>query len=111
MLLHLLQAIDKATAIQMAVSFTRMSGLRLITNALEEALVRKVPFEFLTSDYLDVTEPSALRRLMLLHEAGADVRIHACHNGGAFHTKAYVFIRNDRRALPLSAPATCLKAH
>jgi HKD family nuclease len=111
LLLHLLQAIDKATAIQMAVSFTRMSGLRLITNALEEALVRKVPFEFLTSDYLDVTEPSALRRLMLLHEAGADVRIHACHNGGAFHTKAYVFIRNDRRALPLSAPATCLKAH
>ncbi|ACN17035.1 HsdR3 [Desulforapulum autotrophicum HRM2] len=96
---HLLQAIDKATAIQMAVSFTRMSGLRLISSALEEALARKVPFEFLTSDYLDVTEPAALRRLMLLHEAGADVRIHACHNGGAFHTKAYIFIRNDREGI------------
>ena len=84
---------------QMVVSFTRNSGLRLISSALEEALARDVPFQFLTSDYLDVTEPAALRRLMLLQEAGADVRIHSSHKGGAFHPKAYIFIRNDKEGV------------
>ncbi|SFL04819.1 phospholipase D-like domain-containing protein [Azotobacter beijerinckii] len=50
----------------------------------------------LTSDYLDVTDPDALRRLMLLQEQGAQVRIFECA-GGSFHLKAYLFAGQDEQ--------------
>ncbi|MFC1524023.1 DEAD/DEAH box helicase family protein [Thermodesulfobacteriota bacterium] len=96
---HLLRAIDSATTIRIAVAFTSLSGLRLIIGALEDALSRQVPLEFLTSDYLDVTEPDALRRLMLLKDAGGVVKVHAWGNSVPFHPKAYIFIQNKNDGL------------
>ena len=88
---HLLKAIDEATSIQIAVAFTLQSGLRLVFDALADALARQVSLQFLTSDYLDVTEPAALRRLLLLQDAGGSVRLYASTLGGPFHPKAYIF--------------------
>ena len=43
-----------------------------------------------TSDYLDVTDPDALRLLILLQELGAQVRVFET-KGSSFHMKAYLF--------------------
>ena len=45
-----------------------------------------------TSDYLDVTDPEAMRLLMLLQEQGAQVRVFET-SGSSFHMKAYLFAR------------------
>ncbi|AEY00886.1 DEAD-box ATP dependent DNA helicase [Oceanimonas sp. GK1] len=95
LLTPLLEAINrtgKGSAITMAVSFIRQSGLSLLQDALSEALGRGVELRVLTSDYLDVTEPVALRELMLLVERGADVRIYQSSGEAGFHLKSYLFI-------------------
>jgi hypothetical protein len=47
-----------------------------------------------TSDYLDVTDPEALRSLMLLQDDGAQVRVYESA-GSSFHMKAYLFATQD----------------
>lgn len=79
--------------IGIAVSFIRHSGWRLLHNALLEALDRGVTLQIVTSDYLDVTEPMALREMMLLAERGACVRIYESANNAGFHLKSYLFIQ------------------
>lgn len=69
----LIQAINYAQEIEVAVSFVRNSGYRLLSGALIDALERGATIRLLTSDYLNVTEPTALRSLMLLKERGADI--------------------------------------
>jgi superfamily II DNA or RNA helicase len=85
-------AILKAKKIEIAVAFIKSSGLELIFPALEEAVTeRGASLCVLTSDYLDVTNPQALRQLMLLAERGADVRLFATTGNQSFHLKAYIF--------------------
>ncbi len=91
----LINAINSAQRIDMTVSFIRQSGLRLLQDALVDALDRGVKIRILTSDYLNVTEPLALRHLLLLHEAGADVRVFETRGQYAFHMKAYIFTFAD----------------
>ena len=65
-LTQILSAIYKAEEIELAVAFIKSSGLELIFTALSDAVtIRKVRLTVLTSDYLDVTDPQALRQLML----------------------------------------------
>ena len=52
----------------------------------------------LTSDYLDITDPEALRLLLLLQERGAEVRVYSTQEG-SFHLKAYIFARQDEQLL------------
>jgi superfamily II DNA or RNA helicase len=90
------RAILNATEIEIAVSFIKSSGLELIFGDIEAALLsdRNVNLTLLTSDYLCVTEPRALRKLMLLAERGADIRIHQASHGSSFHLKAYIFVHS-----------------
>ena len=86
-------AIHQADEIELAVAFVRSSGLELLFDALTSALTdRQARLRILTSDYLDVTEPGALRRLMLLAERGADVRVFEAGEG-TFHLKTYICVR------------------
>lgn len=97
---QLRQSIARADEIDFAVSFVKTTGLRLLLPDLEDALSRDekqsrpaARVRILTSDYLDITDPEALRLLSLLQERGAKVRIHtasASANRG-FHMKAYLF--------------------
>ena len=60
-------AIHQATSIEMAVSFIKSSVLSLIYDALAEAVERPdTRISILTSDYLGITDPQALRDLSLL---------------------------------------------
>lgn len=91
---HLSEAMSRATEVDLAVAFIKTTGLRLLLPDLQAALDqgegRRV--RVLTSDYLDITDPEALRLLLLLQEQGAEVRVFATA-GSSFHLKAYVFAR------------------
>lgn len=96
---HLSQAMARATEMDIAVAFIKTTGIRLLLPDLLAALQptaesissnRRV--RVLTSDYLDVTDPEALRLLMLLQGQGGDVRVYETQ-GTSFHLKAYVFAK------------------
>lgn len=92
---HLLHAIELASSIEVAVSFVQPSGLALLFEPLHEALERGAQLQLLTSDYLDITHPQALRQLLILAERGADIRVFECDGQTAFHLKSYIFTRYD----------------
>src|SRR5690554_3816900 len=90
---HLCASINKASEIDMAVAFVKSTGLKLLLPDLLSALGRdELParVRVLTSDYMDITDPEALRSLMLLQERGAQVRVYESA-GSSFHLKAYIF--------------------
>lgn len=98
---QLSRAAAQATEIDIAVAFIKTTGLRLLIADLRGALAsdkgRAGPparLRVLTSDYLDVTDPEALRLLLLLQEEGAQVRVFEAGEG-SFHLKAYLFARLD----------------
>ena len=92
---RLIAAINQAAEIEMAVAFIRQTGLALLFDALADALQRNVPVRILTGDYLFLTDPQALRTLMLLKEAGANVRVYCTQQATSFHMKAYIFVRQE----------------
>ena len=61
---HLLPHIQQAHAVDIAVSFMLDSGVRLLLPHLQELLKRGGQLRLVAGDYLDVTDPSALRRLL-----------------------------------------------
>lgn len=98
---HLCAAISQADEIDLAVAFIKTTGLRLLLPDLRAALTHQegeakdgtrapVRLRVVTSDYLDVTDPEALRLLMLLKELGAQIRVFESA-GSSFHMKAYLF--------------------
>ena len=102
---HLSQAMARATEIDIAVAFIKTTGIRLLMPDLLAALlppgesggpVRRV--RVLTSDYLDVTDPEALRLLLLLQDQGGEVRVYVTQ-GTSFHLKAYVFAKSSANEL------------
>jgi superfamily II DNA or RNA helicase/HKD family nuclease/SOS-response transcriptional repressor LexA len=98
---HLSSAINRASDVDFAVAFIKTTGLRLLLPDLHDALGRDkgaphppARVRVLTSDYLDVTDPEALRLLMLLQEQGAQVKVYESA-GSSFHLKAYLFAQFD----------------
>lgn len=94
---QLRQAIAQATEIDLAVSFVKTAGFRLLLPDLKAALgidePRALPparLRVVTSDYLGITDPEALRLLLLLQEQGASVRVFEA-GSTSFHMKAYLF--------------------
>ncbi|GEM79587.1 DEAD/DEAH box helicase family protein [Vibrio superstes] len=100
LLQQLLHAINHANEIDIAVSFIRDSGLRLLLPALQEAIERSnnndsfLKIRVLTSDYLGITDPIALRSLMALVSPKIEVKIFEAKNH-SFHMKSYIFVRSD----------------
>jgi len=75
---HLSRAFGHANQIDFAVAFVKVTGLRLLMSDLLAALEAagdgappRCRVRILTSDYLDVTDPEALRLMLLLRERGA----------------------------------------
>ncbi|MFN7692684.1 MAG: DEAD/DEAH box helicase family protein, partial [Rubrivivax sp.] len=92
---HLSEAMSRATEVGLAVSFIRKTGLDLLLPDLQAVLSSQPgrSVRVLTSDYLDITDPAALRMLLLLQEQGAEVRVFETGNKSSFHLKAYIFAR------------------
>lgn len=90
---RLLQDLGQARAIDIAVAFVTQSGLDRLLPHLDDLVTRGGRLRFLTGDYLGVTDPGALRRLLDLESAesgNADLRIFECSDELGFHPKAYL---------------------
>ncbi|WP_066014546.1 DUF3427 domain-containing protein [Endozoicomonas atrinae] len=72
------------------VSFIRSSGLQLLLSPLEYFRQRGKKGRILTSVYMNITEPSALRKL--IEQPHIETRVYSAGRE-SFHTKAYLFER------------------
>jgi HKD family nuclease len=87
---HLVLHMDRADTCDIAVSFLLDSGARRIVEHLKDFLARRGRARVLVGDYLDVTEPVALRRLSDL-QGNLSLRVYQSQRG-AFHLKSYAFL-------------------
>lgn len=97
---HLSEAFTRATQADLAVAFIKTTGLRLLLPDLGSMVDAGASHRVrvLTSDYLDITDPEALRLLLLLQERGAEVRVYTTQEG-SFHLKTYIFARQEEQML------------
>lgn len=96
---HLVRHIDDAVAVDIAVAFIMESGSRLLLPHLKDLLQRGGRLRFIAGDYLDVTDPSALRHFLDLQ---GDVRRLVFETGReSFHLKSWVFHRQDGHGLAI----------
>ncbi len=96
---RLKQEIERAEEIKINVSFIRESGAYLISRDLKKQALQGADIKILTSDYLNITEPSAL--YLLQNELGrlADIRICSYGDEIAYHPKAYFITTPDHKIL------------
>jgi superfamily II DNA or RNA helicase/diadenosine tetraphosphate (Ap4A) HIT family hydrolase len=88
LLLHLVGHLDRARNLDVAVAFTMESGVQLVEEHFRDLLDRGGRIRMVTGDYLGVTQPEALLRLMDLQ---GDIRLRVFQSGGrSFHPKAYL---------------------
>ncbi|MBA2960543.1 MULTISPECIES: DUF3427 domain-containing protein [Ramlibacter] len=94
---HLSEAFTWATEVALAVAFVKATGLRLLLPDLQSLLRAGANrrLRILTSDYLDITDPQALRLLLLLQQQGAEVRVYTTQ-ASSFHLKAYIFAKVEK---------------
>ena len=97
---HLRAHLATAVRVDIAVAFTLESGLARIDEHLKDVVRRGGQLRILTGDYLDLTEPNALLRLLDLaalatHDAGT-VELRVFETAGvSFHPKAYIVQLSD----------------
>lgn len=91
---ELKKCINNAEEIYMNVSFIRDSGLKLLIEDLRKAKEQGKKIKILTSDYMQVTEPNALYRLLDFD----GVKIFDNKEHISFHSKAYMFKYKDNSA-------------
>ena len=82
------KGIDQADSVDLAIAFAMDSGVRLIEPWFRDLLQRGGRLRIVVGDYMDVTEPAALRRLSDLE--GASVFVFET-GAGSFHPKAWLF--------------------
>lgn len=88
---HLVELLDQASAVDIAVAFTMQSGVNLIFLHLQDVLDRGGRVRILTGDYLGISEPNALR---LLCDLTGDVQVKVYEAGSiSFHPKSYILYR------------------
>ena len=92
---HLVLHMDQADTCDIAVSFLLDSGARLYRRTSQGLPRRGGRARVLVSDYLDVTEPIALRRLADL-EGNLSLKVYETQTKG-FHLKSYIFLNGVRR--------------
>jgi superfamily II DNA or RNA helicase len=79
---------------QISVAFITMSGITPLLQTLKELERRKIPGEILTTNYLNFSEPRALKKLNELRNITLkmyDVEA----SGDGFHTKGYIFKKDE----------------
>jgi superfamily II DNA or RNA helicase/HKD family nuclease/diadenosine tetraphosphate (Ap4A) HIT family hydrolase len=90
---ELKRELETATDVDIAVAFVVPSGLEQLLPSLEALLARGGALRVVTGDYLDFTEPAALRQLLDLRleypAARFELRVFVSA-GTSFHPKAYV---------------------
>jgi superfamily II DNA or RNA helicase/diadenosine tetraphosphate (Ap4A) HIT family hydrolase len=90
---HLIAHLDDAKAVDIAVAFTMESGVRMISEHLRDVLDTGGRVRIVTGDYLGVTQPEALLRLLDL-QGNIQVRIFEC-GSLSFHPKTYIVVNHQ----------------
>lgn len=96
---HLVRHIDDACSVDIAVAFIMESGARLLIPHLRDLLARGGRLRFITGDYLDVTDPSALRQLLDL-EGEVDRFVFEAGTQ-SFHLKSWIFHHKDGQGIAI----------
>lgn len=94
---ELFNSIKNCKSFIFSVAFINYSGLQLLLKAINEANIKGVKGKIITSDYLNFTEPKAIRKLMEFENI--ETKIYLQHTNGGFHTKAYIFEFDDKYRL------------
>ena len=88
---HLVELLDQASAVDIAVAFTMQSGVNLLLLHLQDVLDRGGRVRILTGDYLGISEPNGLR---LLCDLSGDIQVRVYEAGSiSFHPKSYIRYR------------------
>lgn len=83
-------ASSKADRIDAAVSFVRLSGIRLLLDQLKELTQKGIPVRIICGSYLGITEPAALQ--VLFHDLGPGAEIRLFNDPSvSFHPKCWIF--------------------
>jgi HKD family nuclease len=85
-LTSLLRELENCTEFFISVAFVTASGVATIINKLKELEEKKVTGKILVSQYLNFTQPEALKRLAKFNNI--ELRIATTGN---FHSKGYIF--------------------
>ena len=86
---RLLADIDRSQRVDIAVAFVMNSGVALLFEHLRDVLERDGQLRLLTGDYLGVTDPQALLRLLDLPRE-PELRVYETRPGNGFHLKSYI---------------------
>jgi superfamily II DNA or RNA helicase/diadenosine tetraphosphate (Ap4A) HIT family hydrolase len=90
---HLERDLARASSVDIAVAFVLLSGVEKLYPHFEDLLARGGALRVLTGDYLDISDPDALQRLIdlrtLYGDSRCELRIY-CSDGTSFHPKAYL---------------------
>lgn len=78
----------------LSVAFITMSGITPLLQTLKELEKRKISGRILTTDYLHFSQPEALKKLAELKNITLKM-YHVKEAGEDFHTKGYLFQRDD----------------
>ncbi|SHG56168.1 DEAD/DEAH box helicase family protein [Ornithinibacillus halophilus] len=90
--------IRQSSTIYILSSFIMKSGVDVIFDSLQDALKQGADIKILTGDYLYVTQPNALVRLLELEGDNIEIRLWRS-NGIAFHPKTYIFKHREEGAI------------
>lgn len=110
---HLLRHLDQAQHVDIAVAFVVPGGVALLEAHLREVLERGGKLRFLTGDYFDVTEPSALLKLLDLREEfpeQVELRVFECGSRIGFHPKAYVLRASQEKSIAFVGSANLTRS-
>ncbi len=76
-----------------SVAFITMGGITSLLGILQELEERNIPGRILTTNYLNFSDPKALKKLQAF--ANIELRMYWAEEGAGFHTKGYIFRRGD----------------
>ncbi len=82
----ILNELENCESFQISVAFVTTSGIATIINTLEELEIRQIRGEILVSQYLNFTQPEALKRLSKFK----NITLKIATSGNA-HSKGYIF--------------------
>jgi superfamily II DNA or RNA helicase/diadenosine tetraphosphate (Ap4A) HIT family hydrolase len=105
---HLIQHISDARKIDIAVSFVMDSGMSMIAPRLQDFLHRDGKLRLLTTDYMDVTDPSALHKLNDL--SGNSTTYVYESKGRSFHPKSWIVELRDGSGIAMVGSSNLSKS-
>lgn len=91
---YIKKELRKAKEFLISVSFIRMSGLEMLIQTFKDIEASSPIGRIITTDYLNYTEPKALRKLLTYHFI--EVRL---VTEEAFHTKGYLFNDGEKNTV------------